>query len=382
MAAIPFADIMNAACADPKHAILFADRLFDDRAKRSMAAQLRAMLRSSHRFYIEDEVVQAACRLGIQHPKVLFEMLQRARAPFQKIWLEWSLDAQLKEAGRQPEPDAPLRCGCFVERLSESEPVYRMTQVGGPPRNIDWQSVALSPISILYNLRTPFDESNAEHDLIVKHSELPSEFVRMTLLGSAYSAIEPDEADADEIEERQNYCDALAKHATYMFNPMTRSLVQASLERDSKATRASLAFTIQETSGQWRLALALLALMNAQEYVERGTYRVGHNRTVRTTVVPYLEHITVKLKLPRQIVQDRLVREYVEAIPRRRHEVMGHWRHSRKRGNPNCDHAMVDVTPTRQRCALCDFSQWWVNEHERGDASRGYVTKDRLVARS
>lgn len=379
MTDIPFADIINAACADPKHGVLFST-LHDDRAARLVANQTRAMLRSSRRFYIDDEVVRAACRLGIQHPKVLFEMLQRARTPFDKMWLEWSLDAQLDEVKQTASADAPLRSGCFIERLDDVEPLYRLTQVGAPARNTDSTSIAVSPISVVYNLRTPFVSNSLEYERILQATRLPHEFVNMTLLGRAYLAMEAE--DEEEREERQQYCDALTAHATHILNPITRSFTLSGLARGSDATRSSIAMTIRESSGQWRLVVALLALINAQDFVERGTYRVGHNRTVARTVVPYLEHITVKLKLPRHIVQDRLVREFVEAIPRRRHEVMGHWKHSRKRGDPRCEHALVDVTPRRQRCALCGFSRWWVNEHERGDAGLGYITKNRLVTRS
>lgn len=387
---IPFADTINAACVDPKRLLLVPSPNYDERGLRALAVQVRAMLRSSRRFYIDEEVVRAASRLGVQHPKVLYEMLNRARTPFEKIWLEWPLDAQLEEAGQKSATDAPLRAGAFIERLDEAEPIYRMMQVGGPPRNIDRQYIALPALSVIYNLHTPFLTSSAESEQIQQISQMPKDFINMTLLGKAYSGTDPSDADEEEMEERQRYCDALSMHAKYIFNPLTRSYVVPALAGNAdrvlptaaQDARTHIRITIRETSGQWRLIIALLALINAQDFVERSSYRYGRNHIVRATVVPYLEHITVKLKLPRHIVQDRLVRQYVEYIPRRRHEVMGHWKQSRKRGDPNCDHAYIDVTPSRQRCALCAHSRWWVNEHERGDASIGYVTKDRLVTRS
>jgi hypothetical protein len=122
--------------------------------------------------------------------------------------------------------------------------------------------------------------------------------------------------------------------------------------------------------------------MNTQDFIARDQhFKVGKSYTVAGHVVPYLDHITVKLKLPRRVVEQRVARELAESLPRRRHGVPGHFAESRKKGDPNCEHAYIDVSPTHERCVLCKHSRWWVKAHERGDASLGYVIKDRLVTR-
>ena len=95
--------------------------------------------------------------------------------------------------------------------------------------------------------------------------------------------------------------------------------------------------------------------------------------------VPFLEHRLLKLRLARQATVERTVRAVVERLPPRRHDVAGHWKTSRRRGDPECDHAWVPLTENRQSCALCEGLRWWVAGFERGDPSRGHVTKDRRV---
>lgn len=55
---------------------------------------------------------------------------------------------------------------------------------------------------------------------------------------------------------------------------------------------------------------------------------------------------------------------------------MGHWKHSRRRGDPGCDHVFVDETPARQRCAACAAARWWQAEHARGSVGAGSLTQE------
>ena len=86
---------------------------------------------------------------------------------------------------------------------------------------------------------------------------------------------------------------------------------------------------------------------------------------------------------PRKLVKARLTKEYTEAMPRRRHEVTGHWKHSRKSfpGLPGCEHISVKKTDLRDVCIVegCGHKRWWVTEFMRGSAEQGFVIKDRVV---
>ncbi len=128
--------------------------------------------------------------------------------------------------------------------------------------------------------------------------------------------------------------------------------------------------------------VSVLALLNARDLVQTEVRRDGTKaRLVGGKITPFLEHTLVSLKLPRRLAIERALRELRDSLPRRRHEVVGHWKHSRKRGDTSCDHVFLDETPQRQRCAVCGFKRWWQNEHLRGSAQVGFLTKDRLVER-
>jgi hypothetical protein len=59
----------------------------------------------------------------------------------------------------------------------------------------------------------------------------------------------------------------------------------------------------------------------------------------------------------------------------RRHQVRGFFRHLHK--VEGCDHAFPMVpTDGKWVCATCGTTRVWVKEHERGDAAKGYATKD------
>ncbi|MGI4942060.1 MAG: hypothetical protein ACRYHQ_16115, partial [Janthinobacterium lividum] len=67
------------------------------------------------------------------------------------------------------------------------------------------------------------------------------------------------------------------------------------------------------------------------------------------------------------------------AIPRPLHDVTGHWKHSRKHGDPRCEHAYVRETPSRERCVTCRAARWWVRDFQRGDEAVGVVARQRVV---
>jgi len=218
------------------------------------------------------------------------------------------------------------------------------------------------------------------------------ELIWRTLVGSAYLGIDT-ERDPEEAEYRNAACRTLVRHAKYELSDFRRRQVMDLMSgkgfggRDTSELRTMFADAIRtdlmEHSGTWRFVVSLLALMNAQDYVQSNHVPVSGNRSRLASgkIIPYLDCHTVTLKLPRKIVEAHIIRQMADAVPKRRHDVIGHWKHSRKRfpPAPGCGHAFVNATATMEACALCGHRRWWVNEFERGDASVGFVLKDRVV---
>lgn len=203
---------------------------------------------------------------------------------------------------------------------------------------------------------------------------------------------EPLDQQTDEVEEtRRQQVDRFKAHAYHQFTPCNalafRRLIQGEMDRNEKPTGASamevVAEAINEYSGQWRLIICALYLINGQDFTSSdSTWKGGAGqRIVRGKIVPYLEHRLVSLKVPHIVAIRKATKVLGEAIPRRRHEVGGHWAHRRSKGDPSCAHVWVKMTESREQCALCEYDRWWIKDYERGDASLGYVTKDHLVER-
>jgi hypothetical protein len=101
-------------------------------------------------------------------------------------------------------------------------------------------------------------------------------------------------------------------------------------------------------------------------------------------MLPYMDHWLVRLRVPRKVVEARLIKEFADAIPRRLHEVSGHWKMRKPTGvQVTCDHAYVEETPSRLVCAVpgCGHLKWWTNNFMRGDARVGIILKDRVVTK-
>lgn len=381
------ADTIYAACSNPNRLLAYPT---PDGARR-LATQLRATIRDARRFYVDEEVTLAATTLGVQHPDILLAMLKRARLPFGTCWVEWDNRAQVSAAGGVLAEDAPARVGVLAERLDPDLAVFRLTIIGLGDDD-GRQKVAVSPCSVLYDLDQPMDDAAAAADrrLIAAASRLPEDYLRRTLVGGAYmEGPDPSRRDADEMAHRRGLCDALARHACHVLSPLMEPVMRPAASGDARYRHGEvervLRNAVVEESGTWRMVVSLFALINARDCTDsEAPGRAGRSRSVGAKVVPYLEHRLVSLKLPRKLVVERLVRQYAEAIPRRRHEVAGHWKQSRIKGTPNCEHAYVDETPKRQVCAVpgCGHKRWFVNEFARGDARLGWVTKDYHVERA
>ena len=135
---------------------------------------------------------------------------------------------------------------------------------------------------------------------------------------------------------------------------------------------------IVEMTGSLRYLFAFLATLNdapvvtatvtpSTGYIARGAYR------------KFLEHTTVRLVLPAS-ERERTARKLIVAVRKRAHQVRGHWRILPAAG-PICETGTHLWTAgiARQTCGTCGTRRCWITEHQRGDASLGFVTRQYAV---
>ena len=132
---------------------------------------------------------------------------------------------------------------------------------------------------------------------------------------------------------------------------------------------------LTEFVGELRYTWALLACINdipvtiahvspSRGFVAKGAYR------------KFLDHSTISLVLPHGVNPRKLAAKVVAASRRRAHQVRGHWR--KDWHHPPqllCDHNWNNA----DTCTVCHGKRIWIPEHQRGDATLGFVLHDYSV---
>jgi hypothetical protein len=134
---------------------------------------------------------------------------------------------------------------------------------------------------------------------------------------------------------------------------------------------------ISEWAGVQRRMWALLATINdlpvqmtevraARGFVAKGSYR------------RFLDHKTVTLTVPVKTYR-KVIRSALAAVHRRGGPVREHWRKDFRRPlSVLCEHEW-GADEKHMFCVHCNGRKIWINEHVRGDTSRGFVTHDFVV---
>jgi len=377
----------------------------DDQAERKRhALSLRTRVIESRRFYANEDVSRSAARLGLDNPDILMGMLRNARLPFEKVWIEWHNRAHIEETGDDVADDAPEKIGAFIQRIDEDKPIYRMNICGMDGKGY---GVAESPLSYIWNAYEPIEDILAIPDTkficdlmkpvwdeITPSSEvMPERMIRISCLGSAYSRAlrgltsntvdlsgeenEPDYGVADHYIEQTNQ---FSNHFTIVLNPALRKWLRNATNH--LELRKYIARDLIESAGTVRYVVSLLAMINQGDYISREpSVRPSHKRMMGNRLVPYLDHWTVTMKVPRKIAEQKIRHAYAERASTEmpRQEIIGHWKQRHNTGDPNCEHVFVPKTHNHEHCALCGRFRWHVKEYMRGNAEIGFVTKDRLL---
>ena len=385
----------------------------DKREKRRVAERIRSLSLSAKRFLIADDATYVASSLAVIHPQALTAMLPMARPPFDLMWLEWPLRPQFEALGMPIAADAPEATGVLIQKVGNT--VYRMTEIAAVNPRSGKGFVVHSPVSVLFDLAGPIDETPYAQDhlflrkafgsLLTRHGvvfkamdgrTLPGsiddvmndqridEMIRSCLVGSGYHAKFGAEIDEEEETLRTEQVRLLQRHATWSLTPGIGQVYADAAARASRTDQREIldavAERVSETSGMWRTVISLLSLMNARDdIVSVAPARSTERHMVRGQALPRLEFGRTTLRVPRAVATDLMRRAIAAGIPRRRHEVAGHWCESHVRGDPSCDHDYVDETHRRRVCIHCGHLMWWRDSHERGDGKLGTVVNDRVV---
>ena len=289
---------------------------------------------------------------------------------------------------------------------------FRATSMAMTPGELDGSAedgrvsrpmASVGPFSYMYQLDGPMMPESVDEDGLPGMLEENEQLSH--LFGRAVQAM-PDDEDGDQAR-RRTACLTLNSHAvvwpTPVVWPVYRNLDREARmlsrrpgmhEMQSRVTR-HLEREVNEQNGTFRLLLGILATLNGSgvsAITDHPRLRGANGaRMVGARRVPYLDHGTINLLVPREMALRRLYADAAAASPRRRHEVSGHWRMRHNLGNPRCgttlpgqaaDHTWADIggeDTSHQQCAVCAARRWWVDEFMRGDARVGLTLREHMV---
>lgn len=140
----------------------------------------------------------------------------------------------------------------------------------------------------------------------------------------------------------------------------------------SSADLENFVHELDDWRGCIRQVWALLTTLNDLPTVLK-TYQPSKGFHARGNYKKFLSHSLVTINVP--AVEHRKFARHIVALARRRaHQVRGHWRKDWKHPGVLHQHLWRED----QTC-LCGAHRLWITEHQRGDASLGFVTHDYKV---
>ena len=306
---------------------------------------IRPILAKARRFVFDKEASVFAGAFIRDFGPTLLNNLQFAIPPFECCYIEYHLDALLDTIGRRkisPEDDG-----------ARDERVGHLIDYGYVYSFVEDSKGAASFYPILINMRAEtytrgLFSSDIEDD----------KFKKMTYtLGST-----SDDVKRTSMETMRQWLHTIDFSTPHKFREL---LAQDNL-RDGG-------------NGMVRNLVALLLILNRQrervtltQVPPKGVIYKGKRRV-------YMAHSLVALTTEDYGAITRSFTPASHHESPRRHEVRGFFRHYHQvRG---CDHAYVPI-PAREGawvCPKCSTVRVWVADHERGDASKGYVVKEYAV---
>jgi hypothetical protein len=147
-----------------------------------------------------------------------------------------------------------------------------------------------------------------------------------------------------------------------------------------KMTQREAAKLATEFTGEIRFIWALLSTINdipigfRKVIPQRGFFSAAGSYKKFTT------HEVISINLPKGRAPRVLARKVVEMSRRRAHHVREHWRRDYRHPlNPLCQHVYAAQANGNVHCTVCMGRKLLIEEHQRGDASLGFVLHDYAV---
>jgi len=381
-----FADLLFAAAKTPHKFLYGFDRKHGSAASRYR--QFARWLHDADRFVLDDEFVARAFELSFEPPARLLELALIARAPSERIWIEWDEQARLRtrKLDRKSLTEAGITHNSFdimgYAINVAADGTHVIEQVG-----VNKDGVAMNILALA------FEPSGTTLPHVLKQTDLRLGTMIETAI--QFQMMQPRDTDikfygpAHAIgisymnqhlsDEEQSAVAHLLTRLRYVFGRgIGWTYVSEDLAlQNFNAKIENLDRALTESEGDLRLIIAMLALMQSSYTVLDRVTRTEKNAGAKPVLhrPDFYSFSRVRLKLPRERALKTVFDDLGKAIVahKRRHVCLGHWRERVKTKANGCSHQWESKSPTLMHCPLCGHVRWFVRKHERGDATLGFV---------
>jgi hypothetical protein len=322
----------------------------------------------AHRFVLDEKASFFVGDLLRRAPLEVLQEHEFARPPYDVTWIE--IDHKAYFRGLQAIPHSNVKPGkedTHVGLLYDHNKVWMIAKAKDIP------DPALIPLIVNLHQKMRFDQELK----LAQELNTSRLMLRMAMLGDVNVDARSNWWMSDEATE------ICRSHRMEWYDegfqiPIGQGIDTVGIEQRVKAS------TLQGSVGHLKLVLTLALLLSRSGQKILISNEVGHVRTIfKGHNITYKAHHHVTLRLAHRDPVMRFTQGLATGLHRRRHGVRGHWAQTRKPYAMSCDHKwdIVSINKDKYQCITCNAKRWWVKDHARGDAMRGFVTKDYEVTR-
>ena len=374
MTKLTLADEYNVALARPKQGLAFYkvnfdhDKMFKSKASGAIADE-KMRMRKSTRFYIDDEllhwVYNMADNISVDR---LNAAMQTAIPPFDEMWIEWDEDKRMeytkeKYPSFKPEGTSPM-VGYVISKVRSSDNVYQFSSVFKVKDEDDeiGNTIMKVPLSILVNFDSMFEKELRPFAQAHSANENMNELAYLQMIWGANWVKEHGSHIPIIMENLNKRTTLVANGAMDWINPGVLSRDFNNHIMGESMYEKFVEPYAEMIHGDLRYLMIMLGVLNYDWIQKSPIQRVGKGKHWKFSHQhPFVEYRTLKLDLPKPRgveMRDKVFTASI-SVPRRHHEVRGHWRLYKK-------------TNTRV----------WIKSHGRGDKSVGVIHKDYELTRA
>jgi hypothetical protein len=308
----------------------------------------------AHKFVFDDKASSFVGDLLRRAPMEVLQEHEFARTPYDVTWVEIDHPSYMTGLGHALVGDYDTKVGF----LFDHNRVYQFAQSKGRNGHI--------PVMIPYvtYLHQP---SSFEHELeqaqLCGMSRLT---YRQALLGTI------------NVIDRELYWNDQATDITRAHRVVCDKRM-IDLDNYTKSETEVWRTFMITSAGSLKLVIALALLLSRPGNKVLNLNDVAQSKGIwKGRNMVYKAHNRVTIRLARRDPVVRFTTALATGLHRRRHGVRGHWAQTRKLAHRNCDHSwdIVSINRDKYQCGRCGAKRWWRTAHMRGDATRGFVTKE------